>query len=165
MKFFNQLGIDVGYVIMGMAAIILIMFIMLIVTIVKNSKMRKKYNQFMAGEDGKNMEQAILDKFSSIDKLEENVADLYNQVKRIDATLITAYQKVGIIKYDAFKEIGGKLSFAIALLTAENNGFILNSMHSSREGCYTYIKKIENGESKIVLSEEEAMALKEAMGL
>lgn len=165
MKLFNQLGIDVGYVIMGMAAVILIMFIMLIVTIVKNSNMRKKYNQFMAGEDGKNMEQSILDKFSSIDKLEDNVTDLYNQVKRIDETLVTAYQKVGIIKYDAFKEIGGKLSFAIALLTAENNGFILNSMHSSREGCYTYIKKIENGESKIVLSEEEAMALKEAMGL
>lgn len=165
MKLFNQLGIDVGYVIMGMAAVILIMFIMLIVTIVKNSKMRKKYNQFMAGEDGKNMEQSILDKFSSIDKLEDNVADLYNQVKRIDEVLVTAYQKIGIVKYDAFKEIGGKLSFAIALLTAENNGFILNSMHSSREGCYTYIKKIENGESKIVLSEEEAMALKEAMGL
>lgn len=165
MKLFNQLGIDVGYVIMGMAAVILIMFIMLIVTIVKNSNMRKKYNQFMAGEDGKNMEQSILDKFSSIDKLEDNVTDLYNQVKRIDETLVTAYQKIGIIKYDAFKEIGGKLSFAIALLTAENNGFILNSMHSSREGCYTYIKKIENGESKIVLSEEEAMALKEAMGL
>lgn len=165
MKLFNQLGIDVGYVIMGMTAVILIMFIMLIVTIVKNSNMRKKYNQFMAGEDGKNMEQSILDKFSSIDKLEDNVTDLYNQVKRIDETLVTAYQKIGIIKYDAFKEIGGKLSFAIALLTAENNGFILNSMHSSREGCYTYIKKIENGESKIVLSEEEAMALKEAMGL
>lgn len=165
MKLFNQLGIDAGYVIIGMAAVILIMFIMLIVTIVKNSNMRKKYNQFMAGEDGKNMEQSILDKFSSIDKLEDNVADLYDQVKRIDETLVTAYQKVGIIKYDAFKEIGGKLSFAIALLTAENNGFILNSMHSSREGCYTYIKKIENGESKIVLSEEEAMALKEAMGL
>lgn len=165
MKLFNQLGIDVGYVIMGMAAVILIMFIMLIVTIVKNSNMRKKYNQFMAGEDGKNMEQSILDKFSSIDKLEDNVTDLYNQVKRIDETLVTAYQKIGIVKYDAFKEIGGKLSFAIALLTAENNGFILNSMHSSREGCYTYIKKIENGESEIVLSEEEAMALKEAMGL
>lgn len=163
MKYFNQLGIDIGYVVMGMAAIIFIMLIMLIVTMVKNSSMRKKYKQFMAGEDGKNMEQAILDKFSSIDKLENDVADLYEQVKRIDGTLITAYQKVGIIKYDAFKEIGGKLSFAIALLTAENNGFILNSMHSSREGCYTYIKKIENGESKIVLSEEEAMALQEAM--
>lgn len=163
MKYFNQLGIDIGYVIMGMAAIIFIMLIMLIVTMVKNGSMRKKYKKFMAGEDGKNMEQAILDKFSSIDKLESDVTDLYQQVKRIDGTLITAYQKVGIIKYDAFKEIGGKLSFAIALLTAENNGFILNSMHSSREGCYTYIKKIENGESKIVLSEEEAMALQEAM--
>lgn len=164
MKYFNQFGIDIGYVIMGMAAVILILFILLIVTMVKNSRTRKKYNQFMAGEDGKNMEKAILDKFSSIDELENNVKDLYSQISRIDGVLVTAYQKLGIVKYDAFQEIGGKLSFAITLLTAENTGFVMNSVHSSREGCYTYIKRIENGECKVILSEEEAESLKMAIG-
>ena len=66
------------------------------------------------------------------------------------------------MKYDAFKEIGGKLSFVLVLLTAENNGFILNSMHSTKEGCYTYAKEVVNGEAFVILSEEEHQALEEA---
>lgn len=162
MEIFKQFGIDIGYVVIGMAAVILILFIMLIIYMVKNSKLHKKYQQFMAGEDGKNLEKAILDKFMAIDKLQENVTDLYQNVERIDGILVTAYQKFGLVKYDAFSEIGGKLSFALALLTEQNNGFILNSVHSSREGCYTYIKKVKNGTCDIVLSEEENQALEEA---
>ena len=60
--------------------------------------------------------------------------------------------------------MGGKLSFTLALLTKENNGFVLNAMHS-REGCYTYIKEIINGNSLIILSEEEKEALEVAMGI
>ena len=124
--------------------------------------MRKKYKVFMDGENGKNLEKAILDKFSAIDNLESNVEDIYRQIKAINGQLVTAYQKIGLVKYDAFKEIGGKLSFVLVLLTAENNGFIMNSMHSSKEGCYTYAKEVVNGEAFVILSEEEQQALEEA---
>lgn len=162
MEIFEQFGIDLGYVVMGMAGIILIMFIMLIVTMAKNSSLRKKYNIFMAGENGKNLEKAILDKFSAIDSLEGNVEDIYRKIQTINGQLITAYQKIGIVKYDAFKEIGGKLSFVLVLLTAEDNGFILNSMHSTKDGCYTYAKEVVGGEAFVILSEEEQQALEEA---
>ncbi len=156
MWLFNDYGIDVGYVILGMAGVIFIMLIMLIVTMAKNGSMRKKYKVFMDGEN------AILDKFSAIDNLESNVEDIYHKIKAINGQLVTAYQKIGLVKYDAFKEIGGKLSFVLVLLTAENNGFILNSMHSSKEGCYTYAKEVVNGEAFVILSEEEQQALEEA---
>ncbi|MNO05896.1 hypothetical protein D3C81_2274570 [compost metagenome] len=58
--------------------------------------------------------------------------------------------------------MGGKLSFALSILNEENDGFILNSMHSTREGCYTYVKEIIKGESYVVLSTEEKLALEEA---
>ncbi|RKI41476.1 DUF4446 family protein [bacterium D16-51] len=161
MWLFDDLGIDVGYVILGIAGIMFIMIILLIVTMVKNSGLRKKYEMFMDGEDGKNLEKAILDKFAAIDTLEGNVNEIYGNIKAINNQLITAYQKVGLVKYDAFREIGGKLSFVLVLLTADNNGFILNSMHS-KEGCYTYTKEVVNGEVFIVLSEEERQALEEA---
>ena len=67
-----------------------------------------------------------------------------------------------MVKYDAFHEMGGKLSFSLALLNKENDGFIINAMHS-REGCYTYIKEIIQGNSVIVLSDEEKEALDAAM--
>lgn len=162
MQLFNDYGIDIGYVVIGMAGVIFIMFIMLVITMAKNASMRKKYKVFMDGESGKNLEKSILDKFASIDTLEANVDDIYGKIKAINGQLVTAYQKIGLVKYDAFKEIGGKLSFVLVLLTAENNGFILNSMHSSKEGCYTYSKEVVNGEAFVILSEEEQQALEEA---
>jgi len=74
-----------------------------------------------------------------------------------------AYQKCGIVKYDAFKQMGGKLSFSLALLNRKNDGFVLNSVHSS-DGCYTYTKEIKDGKSDISLGEEEQQALALAIG-
>ena len=71
------------------------------------------------------------------------------------------YQKKGLVKYDAFREMSGALSYSLALLDKENNGVLISSMYS-REGCYTYIKEIIKGESFVVLSEEERSALEEA---
>ena len=72
------------------------------------------------------------------------------------------FQRVGLVKYDAFEEMGGKLSFSLALLNEVNDGFIINAMHS-REGCYTYIKEIIDGNSVIALADEEKEALEMAM--
>ena len=81
----------------------------------------------------------------------------------IDENLLKTYQKVGVVKYDAFKEVGGTLSFVLTLLTKENDGFIMNSMHSNKEGCYIYIKEVKSGEVFVTLSEEERQSLEQAM--
>ncbi len=162
MEIFEQYGIDLGYVVIGMAGVILFLLILLIVTMVKDANTRKKYHQFMDGENGKNLEKAILDKFSAIDELVEDTKGIHETLDNIDGRLVHAYQKIGLVKYDAFKEIGGKLSFVLVLLTDKNDGFILNSMHSTREGCYTYTKEVVNGEAFVILSEEEQQALEEA---
>ena len=168
MEYFDQFGIDIGYVVIGMAGVILLLFIIILIMMIRDHGLRKRYKQFMSGENGKSMESAILDKFKSIDILENDVNNINKELAAINAQLVTAYQKIGIVKYDAFKEIGGKLSFVLVLLTAEDNGFILNSMHSTKEGCYTYTKEVVNGEVYVILSEEEQQALEEAkqnMGL
>lgn len=162
MQLFDQFGIDIGYVVIGMAGVIVLLFIILLVMMIRNHGMRKKYKQFMSGENGKSLEKAILDKFESIDKLEEDVSVINKNISDIRGQLTTAYQKIGIVKYDAFKEIGGKLSFVLVLLTEDDNGFILNSMHSTKDGCYTYAKEVVNGEAFVILSEEEQQALEEA---
>ena len=84
------------------------------------------------------------------------------QIKSLFEAMQLTYQKMGLIKYDAFNEMGGKLSFSLAMLDVRNNGFIINAMHT-REGCYTYIKEILDGNSIIVLSDEEQKALDRAM--
>ena len=162
MELFEQFGIDLGYVVIGMAAVIIILFILLLITMIKDANTRKKYRIFMDGENGKNLEKAILDKFAAIDDLSEDTKNIHEQLENIDGRLIKAYQKVGLVKYDAFNEMGGKLSFALAMLDNNNTGWIINAMHS-REGCYTYVKEIVKGESYVELAEEEAEALDKAI--
>ena len=157
------IGIDPAYILIGMTALIVILLITVIVLIVKTSGLKKKYNAFMQGKDGKTLEDTIINRFEQLDETSKLSKANYNEIKKITENLKITYQKVGIVKYDAFNEMGGKLSFALALLDKNNNGFVLNAMHS-REGCYTYIKEIVNGESYIVLAEEEKNALNIALG-
>lgn len=127
----------------------------------KTSKLRKKYEAFMMGKDAKSLEETLVTRLSQVDKLiSANEANEKNIRKMFDNMKFT-FQKVGLVKYDAFNEMGGKLSFSLAMLNESDNGFVLNAVHS-REGCYTYIKEIIDGNSIITLAEEEQEALKMA---
>ncbi|BBF44598.1 hypothetical protein lbkm_3313 [Lachnospiraceae bacterium KM106-2] len=163
MKIFEQLGVSTDIVLIGTMAFSFLLFILVIVLFVKSSKMKRRYNAFMNGADGKSLEEVIQKRFDEIDAIKEKLEDQDAKYAEVKESLLSTYQKIGIVKYDAFKEMGGKLSFAMALLDAEDNGFIINSMHSSREGCYTYIKEVLHGESYVVLAEEEQQALDDAV--
>lgn len=149
--------------IIGISAVIMvfILAVLLIVSLIKIRKLNKKYTAFMKGANGKDLEAAILTRFQDIDKMKTDIEFIFGKLNIACDVLLTAYQKMSIVKYDAFKEMGGKLSFSLAMLDDKNNGFILTSVHT-REGCYTYVKEIIKGESFVVLSEEERKALEEA---
>lgn len=163
MELFEQIGLDAGYIIIGTVSMSIILFILVIVLFAKCSRLNKKYKQFMNGTDGKSLEEKFKEKFLAIDGLKSSAARAEKEMNEIKESLVDTYQKMGIVKYDAFKEMGGKLSFALALLNDNNSGFIINCMHSSREGCYTYVKEIIKGESFVILADEEKEALDIAM--
>lgn len=154
--------LDLLYILIGFAIFDMLMFIIAIVIMTKLGKLKKRYNIFMQGEDAKSLEKLISAKLNEIEVLKSSDIKNKEDIKMISETLLLTLKKVGIIKYDAFNEMGGKLSFAVALLNEKNDGFVINAMHS-REGCYTYIKEIINGESYIILGEEEKQALDEAI--
>ena len=154
MIFSEYLGIDSDYVIVGLAALVLILFIVTIVNIVQMSKLKKKYKKFMSGKDARTLEDVLKERLDEIDDLVASNKANKKNIEDIFATLRFTFQKLGLVKYDAFNEMGGKLSFSLAMLNERNDGYIINAMHS-REGCYTYIKEIIDGNSIIALSEEE----------
>lgn len=162
MDFFENLGLDIGYIVLGLSIFSVILLILLIIQFVQFGKLNKKYKKFMKGANGENLENQFIKRFSELDNLKIESIETRKKLEKTCDNLQIAYQKIGIVKYDAFKEMGGKLSFALAILNNNNNGYIINSMHSSREGCYTYIKEIIKGESFVVLAEEEKLALDEA---
>lgn len=159
----EYLGFDSDFIIIGLAALVLILLILVIVNIVQMRKLKKSYKVFMTGKGAKNLEDTLIKRLNQVDSLIVSNAENEKNVKALSDDMQLTYQKMGLIKYDAFHEMGGKLSFSLAMLDVRNNGFIINAMHT-REGCYTYIKEIVDGNSIIVLSEEEQEALNRAMG-
>ena len=155
-------GIDIGYILVGIAAVLLILLIMLIVLIVKYTKIKKRYDKFMQGKNATSLEEDIRGVFEDMKLLKINVDKNRKDIRALYKNMEKTFQKLGIVKYDAFSTIGGQLSFSLALLDENDDGFIINSVHSS-EGCYSYTKEIRGGTCKISLGKEEQQALDVAM--
>lgn len=156
------LGIDSDYILLGLAGFVVILLIILLVNVVQIHKLKKKYKMFMDGKNAKTLEESIMSRMDQMDYLISSNKKNENDIQTIYKNMKSTFQKVGLVKYDAFQEMGGKLSFSLALLNETNDGFIINAMHS-REGCYTYIKEIIDGNSVITLADEEKEALDMAM--
>lgn len=161
-KLLEKLGVDPAIIFIVLFILIVVLFIAIISVNMKYVRLKASYTLFMRGKDGKNLEESFFDRFAELDELEEVVRKNCLQIRNIKKEMLSNYQKVGILKYDAYNEMGGKLSFAITLLDGNDNGWILNSMHN-RDGCYNYVKEIVNGKSYIELSEEEAESLERAI--
>lgn len=155
---FSSIGISSDILIIIMFVLIIILFGILIYLLSSYSTIKASYMMFMKGSNGESLEEQITSVFNDIAVLKLSSEKNRNDIRTIFENLKDTYQRVGIIKYDAFKEMGGKLSFCIALLNDNKTGFILNSVHSS-DGCYVYTKEIINGECSISLGEEEKKAL------
>lgn len=157
-------NIDLTYLFIGAFAAIVLLLIFMIVLCVKMVKLSKRYNKFMGGKNAKSLEKDIVGLYEDNKlikvSMEKDRLDIENLYKKLEG----AFQKVGIVKYDAFNQMGGQLSFSLALLDENDNGFVINSVHST-EGCYSYTKEIKNGLCDISLGDEEKKALDIAMDL
>ena len=161
-KILETLKIDPAYIFLFILSMIVILFILYVNLSVKYNRLQSSYNVFMKGRNGKTLEEVLKEKFGEVDAIVKVTRQNRFDIKEMSKKLDRNFRKTGIVKYDAFNEMGGKLSFSLALLNEKNDGFIINAMHS-REGCYTYIKEIIAGKSIIVLTAEETEALDMAL--
>lgn len=156
-------GLDIGYILAGITVVLLVLLILLIVLLVKYSKIKKRYDKFMKGKNAVSLEDDIRGVFEDMKLLRTNAERNKKDIRILFKNMEKTFQKLGIVKYDAFNQMGGQLSFSLALLDENNDGFLINSVHSS-EGCYSYTKEIKGGTSPISLGAEEEQALRIAMG-
>ena len=155
-------GLSTEAVLLTICCVLLVLLLLYVVLFIKYSGLNRKYKRFMADADGKSLEESIARRLEDIVGLKEDRTQMMGRLDVLEVKALCAYQKVALLKYDAFQEMGGKLSFTICMLDGNEDGFLLTSMHSSREGCYTYVKEIIKGEAFVLLSEEEKKTLEEA---
>mgnify|MGYP002517199273 len=152
----------VFYVTIALSVVSIILAVVLIIVLCKLKTLKRRVDSLTRGKDTESLEDIIVSYLERVESLEEGEEITRAALNAIKDNLKITYQKTGLVKYDAFREMSGALSYSLALLDKENNGVLISSMYS-REGCYTYAKEIIKGESKINLSEEEAEALKQAV--
>ena len=152
------LGIHPDYMSIALAIITIVLMVLYIVNVMQMNQLKKRYKIFMNGKNARNLEKTLIERLDQVDALMEANAQNEKTIQSLISKMKFTFQKVGLVKYDAFNEMGGKLSFSLALLNEVNDGFVLNAVHS-REGCYTYVKEIIGGNSVILLSPEEKEAL------
>ncbi len=146
-------------------AVNVILTAIVLLFIFKLKKVEQRYSEFISNF---NSNENIENTFKEIKKMVNNVNEenkiIHANCKSLEKQLNECFQNIGIVKYDAFDDVGSKLSFAIALLDNKDNGFIINSVYG-RSASNVYAKRIENGNSTQTLSEEEIKALNKAKDL
>ena len=158
----NLIMNNLQYVLLGIMSTILLALIIFISINIKLAKMNKRYSKMMKGMEGANIEQLLLAHIEEVKQTVRKVDSLSNDCQRLEGISKECIQKVGIIRFNAFEDMGSDLSFAIALLNHQNNGVVVSSIYSRNES-HTYAKPIISGNSSYFLTGEEKQALAQAI--
>ena len=158
---FNFLRSDIFLFILLVAVIIL--FVLYIISVANLKKLRVSYSKFMNKlGNGNNLEEMMKEYIKRVNTAEAKNEEIISYCKVIDENIKRCSQKMGLVRYNAFKDTGSDLSFTLAILDDYNNGVVLNGIYA-RDSSNIYAKPVENGESKYVLSNEEKEAINKAI--
>jgi sugar-specific transcriptional regulator TrmB len=150
-------------IILVLLGLLIILIFLQILNKIELNRMEKRYKKLMKGSTGKNIEEMIIDYTNRVDNSLEVVKHMEETYSDIENRLNKCIQKYSIVRYRAFDDVGSDLSFSIALLDNKNSGVVVTGIYGRNE-CTTFAKPIENGISKYDLSDEEKLAIKNAIG-
>ncbi len=153
----------INYLVIGLLVLTVILIVIITICVLKINKLYRKYDYFMRGKDAESLEDLIVQQMEAIYLLQAEDRENKESIRGTNKLIRSSFQKFGMVKYNAFKGMGGNLSFAYAMLDYTNSGFIINSVHS-REGCYLYMKEVDRGQTEVLLGSEEKEALEQALG-
>ena len=137
----------------------IILFVLVLVCVYKIFKMSHDYTIFMKKiGNGNDLDKYLKEYLQDVKEIKRDNSEIKAYYTKLDHDVNSCIQKIGLVRYNAFKDVGSDLSFAIALLDNNDNGVVLNGLYGS-ESSNIYAKPIKNGESSYQLSHEEKYAI------
>ena len=137
----------------------IVLIIVTMINIIMLTKINKKYIKFMKQlGNGSNLDEMLRDYLRDVKEIKQDNSEIKAYYTKLDSDIASCIQKVGLVRYNAFRDVGSDLSFAIALLDGNDTGVVLNGLYGS-ESSNIYAKPIKGGVSTYQLSEEEKYAL------
>ena len=128
----------------------------------KVNRLYRKYKYFMMGEDGGSIEMKLSTEVRELRDMVESSQGMLHQQELLATMQLKSFQKIGLVRYDAFDETGDKLSFSLTLLDGKNNGVVLSSL-AGHDASRIYAKAVTGGECREALSSEEAESISIAL--
>jgi hypothetical protein len=128
---------------------------------IQQARYQSRWRELLQDSTGESLENLLLTHVRERVRLESQVAVLDDRLQKLEAALPVSKRHLGLVRYDAFEDIGGNQSFALAVYDDRGNGAILNSI-IGRADCRVYCKPLVNGRSERDLSQEEQRAIREA---
>jgi hypothetical protein len=151
---------NIGPIVLVLTVAVVVLLLLVLWLIRQLSQLRKRVAGLTRGEDG-DLGDILGVHLDRVYELGREVDRLGTRTGRLESGAVRAFQRVGLVRFNPFEDTGGNQSFALALLDAESNGWVLSSLHA-RTGTRVYAKAIRGGRSDGALSEEEAAAIKQA---
>ena len=143
-------------------AVAIVLLLLLVIMLARRvGRVGGRVTGITRGEDGQSLEDVLGAHLDKVHALAREVDRLTARTGALETAGLRAFQRVGLVRYNPFEETGGNQSFALALLDAEGNGWVLSSLHA-RSGTRVYAKAISGGRSDAALSEEESAAIRQA---
>ncbi|MCD6284157.1 DUF4446 family protein [bacterium] len=137
------------------------LIILNILFLIEVIRMKRRLKIFFSGHNGKDLEGVLAEEIKRLKKCEKDIKELKSLSKTLQKMAISSIQKVGVIRYNPFPDIGGDQSFSIALLDKNDNGLVITSLYTPK-GTRIYCKPIIKSQSKYNLSQEEKAAIQKA---
>lgn len=147
-------------IIIGLLIFIFLVLISNVLLFLKFKKINQLSEKFFSGKNGKDLEEIVSNQLLLIEKNKKDIKDLFDGYEKIFNIAAKGIQKVGVVRYNPFKDMGGNQSFSIALLDMNNRGLVISTL-ATRDGTRVFSKPIIDGECKeFPLIEEEIKAIK-----
>ncbi|MBE7043450.1 MAG: DUF4446 family protein [Ruminococcaceae bacterium] len=156
------IGQNIELFTLGMILLAFVLLILVIILLIKQKKLARKYDTFMRGSDAESLEESFFEAYETINSLQAEIKADKEAISEIKKVMGKTFQRMAVVRYNAFPGMGGNSSSAVALLTQNLDGMVLNIVHG-RDGSYFYVKTVHNAEPDVLLGKEEKEALDEAL--
>ncbi|MBC8103203.1 MAG: DUF4446 family protein [Cytophagales bacterium] len=139
----------------------LLLLVLTLWTLVRYGGMARRQARLLKGADGASLEMMLLGHADGAASLRSDVLSATQASAKNAGALRQCLQRVGIVRYDAYGDVGGCQSFSLALLDAEGSGIVVTGLHG-RSDMRLYAKPVIAGVSPLVLTDEERQAITES---
>ncbi|WP_158409238.1 DUF4446 family protein [Fimbriimonas ginsengisoli] len=141
--------------------IVLVLVFALVRIAIRQSRHHARWRELLKSENGESLESLLLGHLRERVRMEQKLAELEGRSTRLENALAVSKRHLGLVRYDAFDDVGGNQSFTMAVYDDAGNGAVLTSI-IGRTDCRVYCKPLVNGRSERDLSQEEQRAIREA---